>query len=93
MIKRLKQYIIDHIDARIDKLVRSEIQSKLDEIDIDRLVAKSIEEINWSDHIDYASLSYHIDIDSKELAGYIDIDTCEIAEHLTEHLMFKVTRR
>jgi hypothetical protein len=89
----IKSYIVDSIDARIDKLVSREIRSRLDDIDLDRQVATSIEGINWSDHIDYASLSYHIDIDHHELSKYIDLDTSEIADELTQRLHFQVKTR
>lgn len=89
IINKLTQYILNWIDARIDKLVASEIQAKLDDIDIDRQVATANSEVNWSDHIDYSSLSYHIDIDHQELAK--NIDTEDIADALTSRLHFGVT--
>lgn len=89
----IKSYIVDSIDARIDKLVSREIRSRLDDIDLDRQVATSIEGINWSDHLDYSDLAYHINIEYDDLARYIDLDTSEIADQLTERLKFSVTKR
>ncbi len=91
IINRIKNYIADYIDSRIDKLVASEIQAKLDEIDIDRQVALLSPKSNWSDHIDYSSLSYHIDLDHQELAKNIDVDTEDIADALTSRLQLRIT--
>lgn len=90
IITKLKNYITDSLDARIDKLVSREIRERLDDIDLDRQVANSIKGIDWSDHLDYSDLAYHLEIDYTDLVRYIDIDTSDLADELTQRLEFSV---
>ena len=88
IINKLKQYLTDSIDARLDNLVSREIRERLNDIDLDQQVAESIRGIDWSDHLDYSDLAYHLELDYCDLVRYIDIG--DIADELTQRLEFSV---
>lgn len=88
IINIIKNYITDSINARIDNLVSREIRERLDDIDLDRQVANSIKGIEWSDHLDYSDLAYHLELDYSDIVRYLDLG--DIADELTQRLEFQV---
>jgi hypothetical protein len=65
-------------------------REQLDTIDLDRVVAKAVQHIDWSEHIDWYQLASHMEIDYTDLCRYIEIDSSELADELKDKIQLSI---
>ncbi|MEZ6153868.1 MAG: hypothetical protein R3C09_27550 [Pirellulaceae bacterium] len=98
MLKSLHAYIDSLIErlinCRVDDCLASSVtqitREQLDTIDLDRVVAKAVQHIDWSEHIDWYQLASHMEIDYTDLCRYIEIDSSELADELKDKIQLSI---
>ena len=98
MLHAIRSYIDSFIEQlinrRLDECLAASVtqltREQLDTIDLDRIVAKAVQHIDWSEHIDWHQLACHLDVDYTDLCRYIDIDSTELAEELKDKIQLSI---
>lgn len=86
----IEQLINRRLEECLDNSVTQLVRQQLDTIDLDRIAAEAVQQIDWSEHIDWYQLASHLDIDYTDLCRYIEIDACELAEELKDRIRLAI---